>query len=348
MEPERGPGPTSLAARVPNWLGDAVLAVPAVRALAGASRQTSLLVLSSRVSGEVCRRVHGTLVFSIATAGGTIGRSVTTALEGARVLRRYEPVMAFSFTRSFTSAATLLLGGVSRRVGFARSAGSFLYTDRVETPPGGRGHLCDEYRRLVESLGIPVKETMPRLEPAAHDLDEGERTMAGHGLKRRRFVCLFPGARYGASKRWGSDRFALLGDALIAKLGLDIVILGGPEDRSICETVRSNMGSKALDLSGRCSFAALVGILSLAGGVVANDSGGMHLAAALGTPVVGLFFSTDPSWTGPRSPRATALYNRAECSPCFRRDCDRETMCTGTISVEDAFQALTKLIVSAV
>ena len=83
-----------------------------------------------------------------------------------------------------------------------------------------------------------------------------------------------------------------------------------------------------------------MGLLRLSGGVVSNDSGGMHLSAALGAPVVGLFFSTAPSWTGPVSDRSVALYERIECSPCFERDCRKGNACTDTISEDQVLEAL--------
>jgi heptosyltransferase-2 len=334
----------SIAARVPNWLGDAVLATPAVRALVGSSGPAGALVLASTSSREVYARLAGTLTVSVARPGGTPLQSIAAALRGSAVLRKHKPATVVSFTRSLTSAATCFLGGVRRRVGFEASAGAFLYTDTVAWPKSRNVHLTDTFCKLVESIGCDVESRVPAIEPLAEDLERGEDLAGRHGLSPGGFVCMFPGARYGPSKRWGSARFALLGDAVVAKLGLDVVLLGGREDRLVCDEVRSRMTRRGIDLAGRCDFSTLVGSLALARAVVANDSGGMHLAGALGLPVVGLFFSTDPDWTGPRSPKSAALYHKVECSPCFRRDCQDTARCAESIGVDEAFEALTGVL----
>jgi heptosyltransferase-2 len=228
-------------------------------------------------------------------------------------------------------------------VGLANGLWRFFYTDRI--PPGGsdREHLADTYCRLVESIGIGVGDRVSKISPTPADLEAGGSVLGSRGLVKGRFVCFFPGARYGPAKRWDPARFALLGDAIIAKLGFAVVILGGREDLGAARTVETQMKGKSLNLCGKIDFSRLVGTLYLSGGVVANDSGGMHLAGALGVPVVGLFFSTRPDWTRPRASWAEALYNKTECSPCFQRDCRRGNMCTETIVVDEVVAALSRV-----
>ena len=333
-------GSISFAARVPNWLGDAVLALPAVRALAECSRRGRLVALASSSSREIFSRVPGIVPLGIAKPGGSIVDSMRTALIGGSILRSARPVLVLSFTCSLTSALMCFLGRVPRRIGFDRGAGSRLYTDRVAWPELPREHLIDTYCRLVESIGVPVSSRVPSLDAAAEDVSQGEAVASGHGLAPGKFICLFPGARYGPSKRWPAARFALLGDAIIDKLGLGVVLMGAGEDLRTCDEVKSRMTKECTVLCGDLDFRGLVGLLRLAGGVVANDSGGMHLAAALGTPTVGLFFSTDPRWTGPVSPRSAVVCKRIGCSPCFMRRCGRAEECTESVSVDDALEAL--------
>ena len=335
-------GHVAFAARVPNWLGDAVLAVPAVRALADCSRRGRVLVLASTSSAEVFSRVAGTLVFTVKTPGANVFGWVKAIHDGSALLRRFRPVIVFSMTKSFTSAATCLGGMVPRRVGLENGLWRFFYTDRISRGGSGREHLADTYCRLVESIGVGVADRVPRINPTQDDLKAGESVLRSRGLAGGRFVCFFPGARYGPAKRWDPARFALLGDAIIAKLGFAVVILGGREDLAACRAVETQMNGKSANLCAEIDFSSLVGTLHLSGGVVANDSGGMHLAAALGIPVVGLFFSTYPEWTKPRAPWAEALYNKLECSPCFQRDCPRGNTCTETISIEEGLAALVR------
>jgi heptosyltransferase-2 len=333
----------TFAARVPNWLGDAVLAAPAVRGLVESSRRSRVLVLASTSSAEIYSRMAGTLVFPIKTPGADVVRWITAIHDGSGLLRRFAPVVVFSMTKSFTSAATCLAGRVPRRVGLANGLWRFFYTDRIALADSKREHMTETYCRIVESVGIRVGDRVPAIAPSKSDLDAGVGAIGRHGLKAGRFVCLFPGARYGPAKRWDASRFGLLGDAIVANLGLKIVILGDGRDNPVSKAVEAEMAGGSVNLCGQVDFSTLVGILGLSGGVVANDSGGMHLAAALGLPVVGLFFSTDPGWTGPVSPRAEALYNRIDCSPCFRRSCSRGYACTKAISVDQAMAALARV-----
>jgi heptosyltransferase-2 len=325
----------SLAARAPNWLGDAILAVPAVRGLVECSRRGRVVIIASTVSSEVFSRIPGTLVFAVSRPGAGAGDSLRALLKGASALRSFGPVVTFSFTKSSTSAAMCLLGGARRRVGFADSSLAFLYTDRVA--PGRRGveHLADTYSRLVESMGIRVADRVPELAPGEGDRVEGLRVLARYGLSENGYICLFPGARYGPAKRWDHGRFALLGDAAVDRLHLKVVLLGGREDRAACGAVGQEMKRESINLCDGLSFSGLVGILSFCRAAVSNDSGGMHLAASLGVPTVGLFFSTDP--------RSIALYNRMDCSPCFARSCYLGNPCTQTISVDEVTDAVLRI-----
>jgi len=338
------PKQVSFAVRAPNWLGDAVLAIPAVKALTGESRRGRVVVLASASSAQVFSRIPGTLTFNIKTPGSGLAGSARSLIDGSAVLRRLAPVMVFSLTRSLSSAVLCFLGRVPRRVGFRRAAGAWLYTDRVNEPGSSKEHLVDTYCRLVESVGLAVETRTPSIQPSAEDRTNGEDVLRRQGLSQGGFICLFPGARYGPSKRWESSRFALLGDTAAAKFGLDVVILGGREDRQSCEAVAEGMTKTNVNLCGTLDFSALVGTLGLSAAVVANDSGGMHLGAALGVPVVGLFFSTDPEWTGPLSRNSAVIYKRAECSPCFKRDCRRGSVCTRTITVEDVTTELERVL----
>ncbi|MFH1313596.1 MAG: lipopolysaccharide heptosyltransferase II [Candidatus Eisenbacteria bacterium] len=333
----------SLGVRAPNWLGDAILALPAVQGLVECSRRARVIVLASTASYEVFSRVRGTLVFPIRRPGAGPVDSMRATFKGASILRTFRPVITFSFTRSFTSAAMFLVGGSTRRVGFSDSSFSSFYTDRVDAPGRDREHLTDTYCRLVESMGIKVMSRIPELKAAQADLRAGRRVLEHQGLGTEGYVCVFPGARYGPAKRWDTERFASLGDILVDRFSLRVLLLGTTADEAACTAVEERMTKESINLCGRLDFSELVGLLSGSSAVVSNDSGGMHLAASLGVPTVGLFFSTDPRWTRPLSPGSIALYNRMKCSPCFARDCRRGTPCTRTITVDEVTGALAKI-----
>lgn len=317
-----------------------MLAIPAIGALADCSRRGRLIVLASTASSAVFSRIPGTLAFAIRRAGAGPVDSLGSLFRGSSILRKFKPVMAFSFTTSFTSSAICYLGRVERRIGFADSALGFLYTDQVSRPSARREHLVETYCRLVEAIGIRISNRVPKLEPTDEDRLSGRRALARFGLREKGYVCLFPGARYGPAKQWDASRFALLGDAVVDRLHLAVVLVGTGRDAAACWAVQEAMKERSLNLCGKLDFRSLMGTLEFSSAAVSNDSGGMHLAAALGLPLVGLFFSTDPQWTGPLSARSVALYNRLECSPCFARDCKRRHACTRTIEVDEVIRGL--------
>lgn len=336
------PKPVTFAARVPNWLGDAVLAIPAIRAIAECARRANLVILASNISYEIMRRLPQTIVFPTRTAGGSLFDSIGCIIRGSKLLRAFRPVIIVSFTRSATSALTCFLGRVPRRVGFADSTLATLYTDRVALHQ--RLHLVDAYSRLPESIGIRVADRVPSLELSDEDLARAEAVLGRYNLRPRSYFCLFPGATYGPSKRWHPSRFALLADMLADRLDATPVVLGSKSDSEACQMTVDRMRRAGLNLCGQVGLSDVMGILHHALVVVANDSGGMHLAAALGVPVVGLFFSSDPAWTRPVGSRTAFIYNRFECSPCFRRTCDLKHPCTETISVEEVYEVVTGMV----
>jgi heptosyltransferase-2 len=331
---------------VPNWLGDAVLAIPAVRGLLDCERRGRVVTLASTMSAEIYSRMPGTLVFPLMRPGGGALDSLKAMRKAVSVLRSYKPVFGFSLTKSFTSSFVFWMGRVPRRFGFVNSSFASLYTDRLTRSRERNVHLIDSYCSLMEGVGIRIENRIPRLDATERDLAAGHRVMTDHGLDDRGFVCLFPGARYGPAKRWEIPRFALLGDLIVDRFKHKVVLLGSREDLASCDSVEQAMARGCLNLCGKLDFPTLIGTLKFSRAAISNDSGGMHLAAALGIPLVGLFFSTDPAWTAPRSAETRVLYRPTDCSPCFQRDCKRGHVCTQSIGVEDVLTTLSELGVS--
>jgi heptosyltransferase-2 len=334
----------TFAVKAPNWLGDAVMALPALSSVAACSKRGRVLVLGSDASAGLLSRLEGTLPYAVTRPGGGLLESARAIARGSRALREFSPVMALSLTRSFTSAAMLYAGRVPRRIGFDDAAGALLYTDRVRRPPRESTHLIDTFIELVQAIGIPVDSRIPSLTPTEGDLREGEELLKAEGLDPDSYICFFPGARYGPAKMWPARRFGLLGSMIADKFGRTVLLLGGRKERSACEAVEKQMSEQdVVNLCGRTDLSSLIGLLWFSGGVVSNDSGGMHLAAALGKPVVGLFFSTDPAWTGPVSEGSAAIYRGMDCSPCFERDCRRGNACTDTIGEQEVMETLARV-----
>jgi len=155
---------------------------------------------------------------------------------------------------------------------------------------------------------------------------------------------LNPGAAYGSAKRWGEDRFAEAGDALASELGIDVAIIGSEKERSIAERIQGLMRSRVAVLNGKTSLETLIGVISEASLVLTNDSGPMHIAAALGVPTVAVFGPTDDVATGPYGRRTRIVREPVDCSPCMLRDCPIDHRCMTRVSPEAVANAARELL----
>jgi heptosyltransferase-2 len=197
---------------------------------------------------------------------------------------------------------------------------------------------------LLRELGCRDAAALP---PPVLVADASEREAAQATLRavgaRGPYAVLAPGARYGPAKKWPPERFAATAARLRAQYGWTVLLAGEGTDATDTAAVRS-LDPAAIDLAGRTSLAALVGLLAGARVVVANDSGTMHLAAALGRPVVGIFGSTSPVWTGPVGPFARSVVQPTWCAPCFARTCAQDFGCMLRLTPEHIFDTLATLL----
>ncbi len=217
------------------------------------------------------------------------------------------------------------LTGSGRRVGFAnaREGSPYCYTQWVAVPTGSM-HAVDRYLLVAEALGA-ARPTQPRFDfiDRAEDRQAVEALLAAVGLATgAAWIAMNVSARW-ETKRWPPQHFAEAADRLADAQGLPIVFMGGPAERPETRAVMARMRTKAVDLTGQTPVGLLPSLLRRAAVLVTNDSGPMHIAAAVGTPVVAMFGPTDPVKTGPYGPGHVVLSNPVECRPCFRRECSR-------------------------
>jgi heptosyltransferase-2 len=263
-------------------------------------------------------------------------------------MRKYNPGVALLLTDSLSSALLAVLSGIPERVGYAAELRDMLLTRRVARRAPSRSRpRVEEYRELAEAAGLHVGDSLPRIEATEGDRARAQDLLAARGLGAERFLVLAPGASYGPAKRWAPDRFASLGKALRARDGMRVVLVGAKEDREVSAEVAALVGPGALDVTGATDLPALVGILDRSVLAVSNDSGVMHLAAALGRPTIAIFGSTSPVWSSARAPWVRALYAAYPCSPCFRRTCPIGYGCLHAIESSRAIGAAAELLSGA-
>jgi heptosyltransferase-2 len=263
-------------------------------------------------------------------------------------LRRVRPGAALLLTDSLSSAILVALAGIPERIGYGAELRDPLLTRRVSRgAPARSAPRSREYIVLARAAGLTVEEAIPRLAALPAERNAAAALRARAGLHSGSFAVLAPGASYGPAKRWEPANFAKLAAALHARDGTRSILVGTREDAGPAAEVARLAGSAAFDLTGATDLASLTGLLDESILVASNDSGVMHLAAALGKPTVAVFGSTSPAWSAAELPWVRTLYAAYPCSPCFRRTCPIGYGCLRSIDASRAIGAAEELLYRA-
>ena len=274
-----------------------------------------------------------------------IKSSLTTSIFSFRKKLRHGSFdLAVDMQGLFRSGLIAFLSGAPVRIGFsnARELASLFYTHKVDAPLNL--HAVDRNLKLAAALGCEVQE----IEFPINFNRETEQEALGFLQKiqldtRRPLVTFVPGARW-EKKRWPLHSFSRLGDLLIQKMGAGIIVAGSRQENRLIHEIRSamkNPSAEAVDFS----LTKLTALLSKSDVVVTNDSGPMHIAVAMRTPVVALFGPTDPARTGPYSKKCLIIQRDLECIPCFRKQCSQGSFeCMESITVEEVFEGVKKIL----
>ncbi len=318
------PGPVIV--RLPNWLGDTVMAVPLLRALRRARPEARLVGVGPWAALLGGQGLADVLV--------TYPRAWRGRLRAADTVRGIGAEVAILLPNSFEAALAARYWGPRRRIGFAAEGRTWLLTDPLP-PPTPRRHQIDEYGSLLAPLEITPVEPVPRLTPP--DAESAERrhvrallTEVGVAPGRSPVVGVHLGAAFGPSKLWPGRRIAEF-CRLALRDGAQPVLLGAPDDAPYAAAVTAEVAVPSL--VGRDTPALLPALVAELDTLVCGDTGVGHLAAAVGTPVVALFGPTDPALTAPRGPAAVVTHP-TPCAPCFYRVCPIEHPCLANITAE--------------
>ena len=302
----------------PSWIGDVLLAQPLLARLHAKLPGLVLDAVAPEWSAPVLRRMPEIdAVIDTTLVHGALQLGARWRLARALRTRRYD--QAIVLPNSWKAALVPYLARIPRRVGFVGESRYGLLNVLHRLDEQALRLMAERYAQLAERPGEAVHRplALPRLE-----VDEANLaiTIARLGLDRSRPVAAFcVGAEFGPAKRWPARHFAALARALATR-GRKVWLIGSPAERTIGAEIARLADGAALDLCGRTDLAAAIDLLSLAEVVVTNDSGLMHIAAALGRPLVALYGSSSPAHTPPLAP-ARLVSLQVECSPCFQREC---------------------------
>jgi heptosyltransferase-2 len=334
--------------RAPNWVGDAVMTIPALQAI----RRT-------RVNDEICvlgRPAVTDLFSGQAFADRILQYDYRGSHQGwlgrkklAAELRKEDFGAAVLLQNAFEAAWLAWRAGIPERIGYARDGRGPLLTKAIRVPQEGEipKHESHYYLELLRRAGWI--EASPKISPIRLLVSDAARAAAESALRSAgarpgAWRCaIAPGASYGAAKCWPAERFALLADRLISECGADVIFFGSQGEQDIAARIRSNMKLPAISLVGETSTRDLAALYASCSAFIGNDSGAMHVAAAAGLPVIGIFGSTDPEGTAPVTEQFTLIREAVSCSPCFLRSCPVDHRCMTRITVDSVFNAAAQL-----
>ncbi len=340
----------------PNWIGDIVLSIPAIKALRGVYPDSYIAVLVKKKLADLLEN-NPDINEVIPYEEGHGLKKFSMILRLRDIIRKGDFDTALLFTNSFSSALIAFLAGVPNRVGYNRDGRGLLLTRPLKIVQHDNTHQVRLYLNLIKELanveithqGVPI----PEIHIKEKDREWAENLLAKHAqlnskIKRGSLIIgINPGARFGPAKRWLKMRFVELGDRLTHELGASLILFGGPEEKDFVSGIASQIKpdqSDVLNMAGSTSLGQLAALIERCNIFITNDTGPMHIAYSVRTPLVAIFGSTDPVRTGPLGNKYMVLKKGIPCSPCFKRVCPFDMECMKMIEVEDVMNAVKSLI----
>ena len=313
--------------RSSNWLGDAVMSVPAVRAIKKGRPDAHVTILAPKKIAPMWK-----LVPEVDEILSLPNKSLFSAV---RLIGQQEPFdAAILFPNSLRVA--LEAWRVPRKVGYRGHARAWLLNQIVREPrrPGPLEHHATRFLRIADDCGADIDRMR----------DTNRASPQTVKVSDQKFLGLCPGAEYGPAKRWLPERFAEAAAAISAQSKTKWILFGTEKDKAIGETIATALGDNCSNRIGQTTLDELIEELRGCRALLTNDTGTMHLAALLGVPVVAVFGSTEPALTGPLGNGHTILRHHVECSPCFLRECPIDFRCMKEIAVPEVVNAVMSIL----
>ena len=318
--------------RATNWIGDAILALPALRAVRNRFQDAEIAIVARPYVADIYRdqKICNQLI-NYEPQGIHAGFSGRERLAAELRLQKFD--VALLLQNAFDAAWIAWRAGIRERIGYARDGRSFLLTKAVPVPKPGEipAHEKFYYLELLRRVGwldsLPNDSFISMVVPeekqrcAAEFL--AELGVRPHALR----VAIGAGASYGSAKCWPPTRFAELANRLRSREDADVILFGTAAESAVSSAIAACMSRPPIDLTGKTAIADLPALLAQCHLFIGNDSGAMHVAAAMGLPVVAVFGPTDPFGTAPVTPRCTIVQEKPYCSPCFLRRCPTDHRC---------------------
>ena len=323
-----------------NWIGDVVMTLPAVAAIRMTWPGARLSVLAKPWVAEVYRRssdVDEVILFEEPGCHAGIGGKWRLAAE----LRQYRFDCAILLQNAIEAAIIARLAGIPFRAGYNTDGRGFLLTHSVRRTSAIRGiHQIDYYLEMVRALGCLPAGRSVHLHPVRDDDGVSKKLLNEWGIRPGHpLIGLAPGAAYGPAKKWFPERFAAVVDRLIDDTGAQAILFGSDGDRESTAAVRKNARHPLIDIAGRTNLREAIALISRCDLFISNDTGLMHIAGALGIPMVAIFGSTNPKTTSPAGEASVVIHRDVPCSPCLKPICPTDFSCMDLIGVDEVYRA---------
>lgn len=329
--------------RATNWLGDAVMSLPALHALHERYPDAELAILAKPSVADLYRRepfCHRVIPYT--------SRTLAEKWNAGIALGREKFDCAVLLQNAFEAAAMAFAAGIPERIGYARDGRGFLLTRAVPVPRAGEipPHERFYYLEMLHRAGIlealPACERI-RLQGADEARASGQARLKALGLGGT-VIGVSPGAAYGSAKRWLPEYFAETAQRVARSLGASVVLFGSAGERGLCASVADGMDVDVHNLAGETTLAEFIDLTAACRVFLTNDSGGMHVASALGVPTVAVFGSTNDVTTGPTGPLSRVVRESVPCAPCLKRECPIDHRCMTRLSVDKVARVALELV----
>jgi heptosyltransferase-2 len=319
--------------RATNWLGDAVMSLPALHALRERFPASHIAVLARPWVADVyARESFANEVLPYTSPRGW--KDLRGKLRVAQDLRARRFDAAILLPNAFEAAALVWLAGIPRRIGYARDGRGFLLSDAVPVPQSGEipRHERFYYLELLRRAGI-----LDRLPDSPQIRLGGAEPARAAGMERfrqlqlERVTGVSPGAAFGTAKRWLPERFA----EAVAQIGNPAALFGSKDERALCESIAEDLRRRGIavhNFAGETTLREYIDLAAACDVYLTNDSGSMHIASALNVPTVAIFGATDHIGTGPTGELARVVREQVECSPCLLRECPIDHRCMKAVT----------------
>jgi heptosyltransferase-2 len=331
--------------RSTNWVGDAVMMMPALQAVREIFPQSKITVLAKPWVVPLFENHPAVDEIIALQAEHKFSMDLPATLSLVWRIRKGRFDLAILFQNAFRAAFLTFLGGVRWRVGYATDGRGFLLTHRVSR--NGQLlqlHQTEYYLWLLRSMKWETKAEDPVLRVAPADKARAADLLSKHGVQPADLVMgIGPGAIFGAAKRWPPERFAAIADRMVERWGGNVIVMGSRREGHICESLIRAMRNPALNFCGRTSLGEAMALVERCRAFVTNDSGLMHVAAALGVPTVAIFGATNALATGPRGPKTRVVQRPTDCAPCLKRNCPTDHRCMLSIQPAEVWEQLESL-----